>query len=294
MTKVYVPQKKPVHRHLKIRNHKYTLHCWGDPQAPPVFLLHGWVDTGMSFQFLADAMGEDWHLVAPDWRGFGDTDWSPEGYWFPEYVGDLEKILDQLSPKEPVKLVGHSMGGNIAWLYAGIRPQRVSHCASLDVFGLPAVSADEAPDRYGKWLDQLNRTPAFTEYDKLDGVVKLLSGLAPRMKAEQARFLARHWSKKNDEGKYVLKADPLHKRTYPIPYRREEARSCWKQSRAKTLLILAGDSDFYKKYYSEGYQLDVRECFDALTEVVIKDSGHMLHLEQPDELGRVLEKFLAL
>ena len=92
----------------------------------------------------------------------------------------------------------------------------------------------------------------------------------------------------------MLKADPLHKRTYPIPYRREEARSCWRLSRAKTLLILAGDSDFYKKYYSEGYQLDVMECFDALTEVVIKDSGHMLHLEQPDELGRVLERFLSL
>lgn len=294
MTKAYVPRKKPAHRHIKVRSLKYTLHCWGDSKAKPVFLLHGWVDTGMSFQFLADAMGDGWYLIAPDWRGFGDTDWSPEGYWFPDYLGDLEKILDQLCPDEPVRLAGHSMGGNIAWLYAGIRPERVSHAVSLDVFGLPAVSPDAAPDRYGKWLDQLNQAQRFTEYDAIDGVVKLITGLAPRMAPEQALFLARHWSQKTAGGKYVLKADPLHKRIYPIPYRREEARNCWKRSRAKTLLVLAGDSDLYKKYYAEGYQLDVMECFDELSEVVIKNAGHMLHLDQPRELARVLETFLAL
>ena len=294
MRKAYVPRKKPSHRHVKVRGMKYTLHCWGDSDAEPVFLLHGWVDTGMSFQFVADAMDNDWYLIAPDWRGFGDTDWSKEGYWFPDYLGDLEKILDQLSPDAPVKLVGHSMGGNAAWLYAGIRPERVSHAVSLDVFGLPAVPTDETPARYGKWLDQLKKPQRFTEYDAIDGIVKLINGLAPRLPPEQALFLARHWSRKTGEGKYVLKADPSHKRTYPVPYRREESRSCWKLSKAKTLLILAGDSDFYKKYYSEGYQLDVKECFDALVEVVIKDSGHMVHLEQPEELARVLETFLTL
>lgn len=295
MTKAYVPRIKPSRRHLKVRGLKYTLHCWGDSNAPPVFLLHGWVDTGMSFQFLVDAiMGDDWYFIAPDWRGFGDTDWYPAGYWFPDYMGDLENILDQLYPDEPVRLVGHSMGGNLAWLYAGIRPERVSHAVSLDVFGLPAVPPDETPERYAKWLDELNKSPHFSKYGSIDGIVKIINGLAPRLPSDRASFLARHWGRKTDEGKYVLKADPLHKRIYPVPYRREEARSCWKLSRAKTLLILAGDSDFYKKYYSEGYQLDVKECFDALTEVVIKDSGHMVHLEQPDELARVLETFLAL
>jgi len=147
----YQPEAVATHRDVKVRGLRYRLHSWGDPEAPTVLLLHGWADTGMSFQLIADRMYPDWRLIAPDWRGFGDSAWSPGGYWFPDYLADLDGILERLEINTPVRLVGHSMGGNVAWLYAGIRPDRVSHVASLDAFGLREANPDETPERYRLW-----------------------------------------------------------------------------------------------------------------------------------------------
>jgi len=116
---MYKPVKTPCQVDLQIRDLRYRLHCWGNDSGIPVLLLHGWADVGMSFQFLADAMSNNWYLIAPDWRGFGETQWQMAGYWFPDYRGDMDAIIDHISQERPVRLVGHSMGGNVAWLYAG-------------------------------------------------------------------------------------------------------------------------------------------------------------------------------
>ena len=92
--------------------------------APKLLLLHGWMDMSASFQFLVDALRGDWSVLAPDWRGFGESAWS-SGYLFAEYLGDLEALLDRYAPGEPANLVGHSLGGNVACIYAGARPDRV-------------------------------------------------------------------------------------------------------------------------------------------------------------------------
>jgi pimeloyl-ACP methyl ester carboxylesterase len=277
---------------LDIGSVRYRLHCWGDPSGIPVFLLHGWADVGMSFQFVVDEMADDWYLIAPDWRGFGDSQWQPGGYWFPDYLADLEAIIDSFCPSSPVRLVGHSMGGNVAWMYAGIRPERVSHAVSLDVYGLTDSSPEMAPSHYKRWLDQLKQKQMFSNYADIDGVTERLLKLAPRLGADRARFLADNWCDKNEQGHYSLKHDPAHKRVNSVLYRRQEAVSCWREITAKVLLVLAKESSFYSRYQSEGFQTELNENILNLQEAFIDSSGHMVHLEQPASLASVLGKFL--
>lgn len=289
---MYQPRRPALPREMNVRGLRCRLHCWGDREAPPVLLLHGWADVGMSFQFLADALSDDWYLVAPDWRGFGESGWQPGGYWFPDYLADLDEMLDSLSPAAPVRLVGHSMGGNVAWLYAGIRPGRVSHAVSLDVYGLPDSPPENAPEHYARWLDQLKTAPSYTPYADLDGVAARIRRLAPRLDPGKALFLAGHWSRRETDGRYRLRHDPAHKRVNPVLYRRAEARSCWGKIRARTLLVLGEDSPFYEAYERDGHRAELESCIPAFTDAVIAGSGHMLHLEQPERLAGLLEGFL--
>ena len=125
MVDPYRPLRKPLHDTVSTRGLRQHVTRWTGEDPEPLMLLHGWMDTGDTFQFLVDAMPTRHTFVAPDWRGFGRSEWPADGYWFPDYYGDLDALLDRFSPDAPVTLIGHSMGGNIATLYAGIRPERV-------------------------------------------------------------------------------------------------------------------------------------------------------------------------
>src|SRR5690606_16458038 len=117
-------QRTPSQRTRVLRTLRFHVYEWsGD--GPTWVLLHGWGDTAATFQFLMDALQRPRPVLAIDQRGFGRSQWASGGYWFPDYLADLDTLLDQCSPDAPVHLIGHSMGGNIAMLYAGIRPQRV-------------------------------------------------------------------------------------------------------------------------------------------------------------------------
>jgi pimeloyl-ACP methyl ester carboxylesterase len=271
---------------------QYAVHTWGNPKHKPLFLLHGWADTGRSFQFIAELMANEWYLIAPDWRGFGDSEWNKQGYWFPDYLADLDALLDYYSPDRAAILLGHSMGGNIACLYAGSRPERVSHLVSMDVFGLPEIKPGEAPVRYGLWLDQVRDAPSFSEYADLGQLVLHIEKLAPGIRKDRAGFIAETWSRYAAEtGSFRIKADPGHKRVNPILYRREEARACWCKITARTMLVFGEDSRFCKSYFEEGYQSECHECFSDLTEIIIESAGHMVHLQQPEKLVSLVQPF---
>src|SRR5689334_13861351 len=146
---------RPSQSHIvHVRGLRYHVRTWGVPSQPKLVLLHGWMDVSASFQFLADALVGDWYVIAPDWRGFGLSECASEGYWFPDYIAGLDVLLRELSPEEPVHFVGHSMGGNVAGLYAGVRPTRIASLALLEGFGLPRTQSTAAPDRFEKWLTE--------------------------------------------------------------------------------------------------------------------------------------------
>ncbi|MDY6942482.1 MAG: alpha/beta hydrolase [Pseudomonadota bacterium] len=276
---------------LAVRGLCYHFHRWGSSDAPPVLLLHGWMDCGASFQFLVDHLPQGWHLIAPDWRGFGDSEWAQGGYYFPEYLADLDIIIDHFSPNAGVALVGHSMGGNIASLYAGIRPQRVSRLVSLEGFGLPPTRPEQAPTRYRSWMDQQREDWTPRHYPNFDALARKLSKNNPRLGDDRAAFVARCWARESEGKQIVLRADPRHRTRNPILYRLEESRACWTQTQAQTLWITGSASPFAKMH---GAVMDAnRRCYRELREAVIPDAGHMLHHDQPERLAEALIEFLS-
>ena len=277
-----------------IRGLRYHVRAWGRPESPKLFLLHGWMDVSASFQFLVDSFARDWHIVAPDWRGFGLTAWAREGYWFPDYYADLEALLDRFEPGKPVNLIGHSMGGIIASVYAGTRPERVARLVSLEGLGLARHTPDQAPARYVSWLDQLKDPPGFKPYRTFGEVAARLKKTNPRLPDERADFLARHWAKQLDTGEIVLLSDPRHKTVNPYLFRVEEAIACWRRVTAPVLLVAGKLSDIpgRMKYTPE----DVAErkgAFRNRREVELDAAGHMMHHDQPQRLARLIEDFLG-
>jgi pimeloyl-ACP methyl ester carboxylesterase len=190
-------------------------------------MLHGWMDVSASFQFVVDALAAHWHVVAPDWRGFGRTEWVPgDCYWFPDYAADLERILEAVQGDAPAHLVGHSMGGNIALMYAGARPARVRTVVNLEGFGLHETAAGQAPARLAQWIEELAQGATLRDYGSRDEVAARLRRNNPRLPAERAAFLAEHWAQPDGHGRWRVAGDPAHRIVNPMLYRVDEALAC--------------------------------------------------------------------
>jgi pimeloyl-ACP methyl ester carboxylesterase len=257
-----------------------------------VFLLHGWADTGDTFQFLVDALPAERSFIAPDLRGFGRSEWPAEGYWFPDYFADLEALLDRLAPDTPVTLVGHSMGGNIATLYAGIRPERVRRVVCIEGFGLARTHPEQAPARYRDWLAQVREPPEFARFPSLAAFTHLLVRRNPRLAPERAAFIAAAWTHAEADGSVTVRADPAHKRVNAVLYRREEAEACWREIVAPVLYVVAEQSDFMKRLGEDGHPETMARFVRRLEPCLIPDAGHMVHHEQPERLASEIEAFL--
>jgi pimeloyl-ACP methyl ester carboxylesterase len=278
-----------------VRGLRLHVRTWGDPADPPLVLLHGWMDVSASFQFMVDALRGRWHVIAPDWRGFSLSQWAPDGYWFPEYLADLDALLDLECPGVAVPIVGHSMGGNVANLYAGVRPQRVSALVLAEGFGLRATEPSQAPERYGRWLDSLREGERLKPYADFDAVAARLMANNPRLTPARAQFLSRHWAREMPGGGIELAADPAHKRVNPVLYRLEEAEACWKRIEAPVLWIWGGEGEWVKRWMGED-PADMarrRTGFGRLSECTIENAGHMMHQDQPEAFAAAVEDFLA-
>ena len=277
-----------------VRGLHYHVRTWGNPQSPRIFLLHGWMDVSASFQFLVDAFERDWHVVAPDWRGFGLSGWARDGYWFPDYYADLDALLDLYQPGSPVCLVGHSMGGNIAGTYAGLRPERIAKLVTLEGLGMPRTDPETAPKRIVQWLDALRDPPRFRPYASFDDVAQRLKKSNPRLPDDKAQFLARHWAGETAAGTVEMRSDPRHKAANPYLFRVEEAIACWRRITAPTLLVTGKDSHIVAWLKDVPEQMAERKAaYRDLREVELEACGHMMHHDQPARLARLIEDFLT-
>lgn len=301
MSEQYIERRKARSEFIEIRGLNYHLHIWGKatmvtPTRPALILMHGWMDVGASFQFIVDALESDRYVIAPDWRGFGLTESPPtDSYWFPDYLADLDALADILSPQQAFDLVGHSMGGNIAMMYAGVRPQRVRKMINLEGFGMSPTQPEDAPRRLAEWLNQLKQPARFRDYDGIDAVAKRMRENNPRLQIERARWLAAHWARATPEGRWVLNSDPVHKRTNPVLARREEAIAIWSKITARVLWV-EGSDDALSRFWRGTY---TREDFESRMSVVphverlvVQDAGHMMHHDEPETLAQHLERFL--
>ncbi len=293
---VYVPRRPFDSRYLEVRGLSLHAWCW-EPEGAAQYTLiaaHGWMDLGASFQFLVDHLPVNWRIIAPDWRGFGRSDRTPgDSYWFYDYLGDLDSILDQLLPDEPVNLLGHSMGGNLVMLYAGIRPGRIRRLINLEGTGMPPMDPDRAPGRIAKWLDQLKDTRRLRPYAGTDEVAARLMKNNPRLRADRAAWLATYWSAPTDDGQYRLLADPAHKHINPYLYRVAETDACWAQIQAPVLWV---DSQFPNDWHAFTKAPQYQERLARIRQLsrhVLADCGHMLHHDQPEALAALVQDFVS-
>ncbi len=282
--------------YLKTRDLRLCVRHWGDEAAPKLFMVHGWMDISASFQFVVDALKRDWHVIAPDMRGFGHSDWAPGGYWFPDYLADLEALLDHYSPDEPVTLVGHSLGGNITSVYAGVRPSRVARLVSLEGYGIVENRPDMAPDRLERWLDSQKEPERLRPYPDKEAVVTRLQKNNPRLTRERALFLADYWTQPHERGERVILADPRHK-SLPVLSRLDEILSCWSRITARVLFVEGEHSLLgIRMKDQEKAQEEIKRRASYIRDVriaLVKGAGHMLQHDQPEAVAALIEEFLV-
>ncbi len=301
VTMPYVPRREGQSQAWPLRGVSYHAWSWHGSQdvsteQPLLVLLHGWMDVAASFQFLVDALDDRRHVLAPDWRGYGRTPTpATDSYWFADYLGDLDALLDVVQPQGQVDLVGHSMGGNVAMFYAGVRPGRIRRLINLEGFGMPATRAQDAPSRLRRWLDELKTPMTLRDYASCADVAQRLRDNNPRLRPDRALWLAAHWAQPRADGRWHVAGDPAHKRVNPVLSRREESLEIWRAIEAPLLWVEGRQTDMAKWWGTRYLRSDFDERLAVVRNVtshVIDDAAHMLHLDQPEALARAIDPFL--
>jgi pimeloyl-ACP methyl ester carboxylesterase len=299
---MYQPKRASRSEFVPIRNLRYHVRLWGERKAgePPLVMVHGWMDVAASWQFVVDAFASERYVIAPDWRGYGLTELAhADNYWFPDYLADLDFLLDRYAGDTAVDLVGHSMGGNIAMLYAGVRPQRIRRLVNLEGFGMAATQAEQAPGRHAKWIDELKAYHRgemdLTSYDTVEGVANRLMKNNRRLPRDKAEWLARHWARQEADGRWHVLGHPAHKIVNANLYRVDEVLASYRRITAPVLSVEASD-DSLAQWWKGRYTLaEYHERLKAVSDARvsrISDSGHMLHHDRPAELAQLIEAFL--
>ncbi len=306
MTRMYQIRRPSRSETVPVRHHRYHVRIWGDAHAGtvPLVMVHGWMDVSASYQFVVDAMAHGHYVIAPDWRGYGLTQADPvDNYWFPDYMADLDFLLDHYAGDRPVHLVGHSMGGNVAMLYAGVRPARIRRLVNLEGFGAVAHQPEEAPRRYASWIDELKRFHrgeiVMRGYDSADGVARRLMKTNHRLPQDKADWLARQWAQPatgaDGTQEWHILGDAAHKLGFAHLSRVDEHMALYRSITAPVLAIEASDNSL-ERWWKGRYSLaeyhtrlgNVADCRIARVE----DAGHMLHHDQPEQVARLIEDFL--
>jgi pimeloyl-ACP methyl ester carboxylesterase len=272
------------HRLFDVRG--LALHALERGEGEPTVLLHGWLDHAGSFDTLAPLLPG--RTVALDFRGHGDSQWVGAGgfYHFIEYTADLDAVVEELSPRSPVRIVGHSMGAGVALVYAAARPGRVSHLTMMDAMPMN-ISTKEVPDRLTRYLDDLRKVPR--QRRRVDSVEdaarRLLRNNESRLSEAAAQLIAKGGVSPDakQDGALAWKWDPLLRAHSPLPITDQALRLICAQAKAPVLLI-RGE----KGILPEEAELRARFPTLDLTVRTIPGTGHHLHIDAPEEAARLI------
>ena len=275
-----------------IRGLRYHVRRWGPADAPMLFLVHGWMDVSATFESVASRLVPDLQVLVPDWRGFGETQWPQDGYWFADYVADLDALVHNYSPDKPVFLAGHSMGAQAASLFAGLRPECVSRLAVLDGLFLPDGDPKSIAPRYRTWLDAVREpgeVPSYRSFEELAGRIQKRH---PNLNSERCLFIARCWGRRHPDGVVRLASDPKHLLNMPRTYIQAESEAVWSGITAPTLFVDGGSSVLAKLMPTVEIERR-RSFFRNRSHTIIPGAGHMLHFEAPEALAQTLAAFFG-
>jgi pimeloyl-ACP methyl ester carboxylesterase len=268
---------------------------WGNPTAPPLLLLHGGRDHCRNWDWTAAALRDAWHVIAPDLRGHGDSQWSTDGsYTIANYIYDLAQLIHQ-QRLAPVTIIAHSLGGNIALRYSGLYPDTVAKLVAIEGLGPPPeVLAERAAksivDRMETWIREeralAGRLPR--RYASIEDAFRRMQEENPHLSAEQARHLTVHGVNQNEDGTYSWKFDNYVRVFPPYDMRRRDIELLWSRIACPTLLLYGRES------WSGDPVADGRAQAFRLARVVgVERAGHWLHHDRLEEFLAIVRDFLA-
>ena len=272
-------------------SHRLKLHyvTWGDEAKPPLMFVHGGRDHARNWDLVAESLAEHYCLYAPDLRGHGDSDWSTGGqYSMPDYVLDIAALADVID-RDPLTLVGHSLGGGITLQYAGVYPKRVEKVVSIEGLGPPVGEPRSAPTRMREWIDHMRNMEKrrSRSYPTIEAATARMEEENPHLSSEMARHLTVHGSKRNEDGAYTWKFDNYVRSHSPYEFNIEDARTIWNEIRCPVLLVRGTES------WAGDPEKDGRaSAFHDYRSVTIQDAGHWVHHDQLDEFLKVVREFL--
>ena len=267
---------------------------WGNPDAPPLLLIHGGRDHCRSWDWVAEELRNDWHIIAPDLRGHGDSAWSPDGnYEMSAFVYDLAQLVHQLN-LAPVSIVAHSMGGNIATRYTGLYPENVRKLVAIEGLG-PSPKIEAERDAIGirtrtrKWIDD-KRSAAGRQpkrYPTLEAALERMKGENSYLTDEQARHLTVHGISRNEDGTWSWKFDNYLNIWAAFDMSRADLHAIWAAITCPTLMLYGANS------WASNPEKDGRiSHFSTARVVEFENAGHWLHHDQFDRFIREIKAFL--
>jgi pimeloyl-ACP methyl ester carboxylesterase len=267
---------------------------WGNPDAPPLILLHGGRDHSRSWDWAAERLRDRWHVIAPDLRGHGDSDWSPDGdYGVMANLYDLAQLIHQLK-LAPVTIVAHSYGGNIALRYAGTYPENVRKLVAIEGLGpSPKMLAERLAKPIGArirtWIEEKRKSSGRTprRYATLDEAYQRMKEENHHLSDEQARHLTIHGVSQNEDGTYSWKFDNYMRVFPPFDLAQEDVAALWGAIACPTLLMYGADS------WASNPGTDGRLThFRNARVMTFQNAGHWLHHDQFEPFMQALEDFL--
>jgi len=275
-----------------VRGLRLHVRRWGDPQAPVLLMLHGHMDVSASFQFVVDALRHEWQVVAPDWRGHGESAWRGHVYWASEYLADLHMLWPHLCGDRPAHVVAHSMGAYVSGLYAGIHPERVATLTNLDGYVLLENRAGASVQRhYARWLDTVKAARPPSMYASLEEFERRLVEGNPRLPTDRAAFLARHYTRRRPDGRFELLMDPIHRTPRPVSVGVEDFLAARRATTAPVLCVGGTESDIFTAFADRPQVKEAQmACFRNAREVVLEGVGHNIHHEQPERAAALIEE----
>ena len=266
---------------------------WGNPEKPPLLLVHGGRDHARSWDWTAEALRDDWRVIALDHRGHGDSEWVSDGnYSAGDMVYDVAQLVHQLD-LAPVTIVSHSLGGNVCLRYAGIYPELVRKLVAIEGLGpspamLARMAAKPYAERVRDWIEKKRSSAARTprKYATIEDALARMQEENTYLTAEQARHLTIHGANRNEDGTFSWKFDP-HLNNWPIETGYEEMKSVWEAIAAPTLLLYGAKS------WASNPEKDGRlEFFKTASVIEFENAGHWLHHDQFERFVATLREFL--
>jgi pimeloyl-ACP methyl ester carboxylesterase len=238
---------------------------------------------------VAAAFADDYSIYAPDLRGHGDSEWSKGGqYSMPEFVLDVAALVDVID-REPITIVGHSLGGAISLQFTGVFPERVLKVVSIEGLGPRIVERKVAHLRMQHWIDDMRdlerRRPR--RYPSLDAATKRMQEENPHLTPDMARHLTVHGARRNEDGTYSWKFDNYVRAHSPYEFNTEDAREIWNQIRCPVLLV-RGDESWAGDPEEDGRA----SAFHDYRSIAIKNAGHWVHHDQLEPFLGVARAFL--